>query len=113
MELSKYRSRFDALGIRVVAMTYDDHEVSRKFSERSHISYPILKDVDARHVSAFGILNEAYERGHRAYGIPHPGMFLIDADGTIRAKFAEEDYRDRPAFDNVLEAARAMVKPEG
>ena len=46
-----------------------------------------------------------YEPGHRVYGIPYPGIFLVDPNGVIQAKFAEESYRDRPDFANVLEAA--------
>ncbi|MBD3648787.1 MAG: redoxin domain-containing protein [Pseudomonadales bacterium] len=111
MKLSEFESRFQELGINVVGMTYDPNDVSRKFSEQNDITYPILRDVNAHYVRAFGILNEAYEPGHRAYGIPHPGMFLIDGAGVIRAKFAEEDYRQRPEFEMVLEAAREMVKP--
>lgn len=109
MKLSEYREAFEKLGIHVAAMTYDDHAVSRKFTEKNDLHYPILKDIDAQHVKRFGILNENYEPGHRAYGIPHPGMFLVDDEGIIRAKFAEEDYRDRPAFEEVLKVARSMV----
>jgi peroxiredoxin len=56
-------------------------------------------------VNALGILNEDYEPSSRAYGVPHPGIFLLDPNGVIRAKFAEEGYRARPDFDSVLEAA--------
>lgn len=58
-----------------------------------------------------GILNEKYMPGHRAYGIPHPGMYLIDSEGIIRAKFAEADYRDRPSFEAVIQFIEEM--PEG
>ena len=39
------------------------------------------------------------------YGVPYPGIFLISSDGIIRAKFAEESYRDRPDFSDILAAA--------
>ncbi len=55
-----------------------------------------------------GILNTQYEPGHRAYGIPYPGIFVLDSSGTIRAKLAEEDYKVRPDFSLVLEAASAV-----
>ena len=90
-------------------MTYDDYEDASKFHEQNELSIPILKDVEAKHVNSFGILNKKYEPDHWAYGIPLPGIFLVDKNGMIEAKFAEEDYKDRPDLENVLEAAKAMV----
>lgn len=109
MQLSEVHGQFEALGIQVAAMSYDSNETSREFAERHDIRFPILADENARHVLAFGILNEQYEPGHRAYGIPHPGIFLVDGDGMIVAKFAEDNYRERPDLTVVLEAARKMT----
>ncbi len=72
------------------------------------IEFTLLHDEGITHVNALGILNEDHEPGSRAYGIPHPGIFLISPDGIIRYKFAEEGYRTRPDFSNVLEAAAQM-----
>jgi peroxiredoxin len=68
----------------------------------------MLRDEDIKHVSEFGILNQQYQPGQRAYGIPEPGIFLISAEGIIRFKFAEQDYRLRPDFSLVLEAASGL-----
>ena len=73
------------------------------------IEFTLLQDVEMRHVNAFGVLNTTdYEPGDRAWGVPYPGIFLIDADGVIRFKLAEEGYRIRPDFADVLEAAATM-----
>ena len=90
-------------------MTYDDYPDALKFFKQNDLTIPILKDVNVQHVNSFGILNQKYEPGHWAYGIPLPGIFLVDKNGMIRAKFAEQDYRDRPDLENVLEAIRTMV----
>ena len=97
--------QFEEMGLAVVAMTYDPVEMLKFVEEDQGIEFTLLRDEDVTHVDALGIRNPDYEPGHRAYGIPYPGIFLVDADGVIRAKFAEEDYRDRPDFDIVLEAA--------
>ena len=68
---------------------------------------PMLYDEDSAHIKAMGILNMQYEPGNRAYGIPYPGIFVLDNNAIIRAKLAEEDYRIRPDFSLVLEAAQA------
>ena len=97
--------QFEEMGLAVVAMTYDPVEMLKFVEEDQGIEFTLLRDEDGTHVDALGIRNPDYEPGHRAYGIPYPGIFLVDTDGVIRAKFAEEDYRDRPDFDIVLEAA--------
>ncbi len=97
--------QFEALGINVATMTYDPVATLAEAADEYQTSFPLLFDEDVKHFNAMGIRNLDYEPGHRAYGIPYPGIFLLDADGVIRAKFAEEDYRMRPDFSLVLEAA--------
>lgn len=109
MELSERQSELTKLGIQVAVITYEPPETHREFSNQYSIGYPLLSDPDTRYVRAFGILNKSYEAGHMAHGVPHPGIFVIDRDGIIRAKFAEEGYRKRPAIDLVIQAARKML----
>ncbi len=95
-------------------MSYDSLEILEVFHSANSLPYPLLRDVDAAHVKAFGVLNEGYEPGHGAYGIPHPGVFLLDADGVIRDKFAVPGYRQRPPFEAMLAAAQALPDaPDG
>jgi peroxiredoxin len=99
---------FAAMGVAVATMTYDSLDILKAAEEDYAVNFPMLRDEDVKHVSAFGILNQQYQPGQRAYGIPEPGIFLISADGIIRFKFAEQDYRIRPDFSLVLEAASAL-----
>lgn len=105
MQLTEIAEQFEEMGLSVVAMTYDSVEMLKTVEEDQGIDFTLLHDEDVTHVNALGIRNLDYEPGQRAYGIPYPGIFLVDPDGVIQAKFAEEDYRDRPDFDIVLEAA--------
>ena len=89
-------------------MTYDPVEFLKTVEEDEGPAFPLLHDEAITHVNALGILNEDYEPGSRAYGVPHPGIFLIDADGVIRYKFAERRYQDRPVWEDVLAAAAEM-----
>ena len=91
----------------MAAVTYDPPETNAAFVAKSEIGYPLLSDVDAATVKAYGVLNEDYEPGHRAYGIPHPGIVYIAA-GTIIVKRAVPGYRQRPPFDELLEAVSAV-----
>lgn len=104
MQLVEVSEQFEAIGIKIAAMTYDSVEMLKTVEEDQSINFTLLNDLNIRHVNALGILNEQYEPGSRAYGVPHPGIFLISADGIIRAKFAEEGFRLRPSLDNVFHA---------
>ena len=108
MQLTEIAEQFEEMGLSVVAMTYDSVEMLKTVEEDQGIEFALLHDEDVTHVNALGIRNMDYEPGHRVYGIPYPGIFLVDSDGVIRAKFAEEDYRDRPDFEFVLEAAASL-----
>ena len=106
MQLTDIAEQFEAMGVSVVAMTYDSIEILQEVSEDERIRFTLLRDEDITHVNRLGILNDTdYEPGQRAYGVPYPGIFLISSDGIIRAKFAEESYRDRPDFGDILAAA--------
>jgi peroxiredoxin len=107
-QLVEAAPRFESMGVAVATMTYDSREILKGAEEDYGTTFPLLQDVETRHVSALGILNQQYEPGHRAYGIPEPGIFLLDNTGVIRFKFAEQDYRMRPDFSLVLEAAAAL-----
>ncbi len=107
-QLVEVRDRFEALGFHVATMTYDPVATLKDAEEDYGTDFPLLYDQDSVHIKAMGILNTQYEPGHRAYGIPYPGIFVLDSSGTIRAKLAEEDYKVRPDFSLVLEAASAV-----
>ncbi len=109
MELSEARDRFDALDINVVAISYDSVEANSLFASEFEITFPLLSDSNAVHAIAFGILNESYRPGHGAYGVPHPGIFLVNSAGIVVEKFAEKNYRERPSLKLVLEAAAKMA----
>lgn len=107
-DLVEVAPEFKEIGLGVATMTYDSFEHLQAAESDYGTTFPMLRDEETRHFSAMGILNTEYEPGSRAYGIPYPGIFLLRPDGTIHAKFAEEDYRVRPAFDLVMEAAQTL-----
>ena len=40
--------------------------------------------------------------------MPHPGTFLIDQKGVIRAKLFLENFRDRHSTEALVRAAKAV-----
>ena len=111
VKLNDIQNKFEELGIAVAGMTYDAPEAIQKFHKRWDIKYPLLRDVEAQHVEAWGIRNQEYPDGNFA-GIPNPGVALLSPEGTILAKFAEPGYRGRPDWSSVLSSVESIVGTE-
>ena len=112
MKLNDLKAEFEAIGVGIVGMTYDTNEVIQAFHAKWDINYPVLKDVERQHVEAWGIRNEEYGPGTFAYGVPHPGVVLLSPEGEVLAKWAEEGYRSRADWSQVLEEVRTVVGGE-
>jgi len=87
--------RFLEAGLGIVAITYDSPDLQRRFSDRFAIEYPLLSDIDTATFRALAILNPQYSPGDRGYGIPYPGIFVVDSEQRIVAKVFIESYRQR------------------
>ena len=109
MELQDHVQSYADAGISIVALTYDAPDLQQEFIDRNSISYPLLSDVDATTIKALGILNESYEPGEPAYGIPHPGVFVLNPDGEIVGKIFVENFRIRVDGENTLAYARQLL----
>ena len=102
-------AEFKEAGVAVAASTYDAVEQNAKFKSSEELTYTLLSDQDAKTVKSLGILNRNYEESSRAYGVPHPGVILVDTDGKVVLKRAEEKYSDRPSMDDLLEDVEKYV----
>ena len=109
LQLNERADAFAALGLKVAAMSYDSREILEGFHRTYALSFPLLQDLERRHFSAYGVMNDRYRPGHRAYGIPHPGVLLVAPDGTVKGKFALPGFRQRPPFDAMLATLKAML----
>jgi hypothetical protein len=101
VELSTQERAIRKLGYGVAALSYDQPAALAHFAQRKQIQYPLLSDPESKVIDAFGIRNENIKDGF-AKGVPHPGLFLIDAKGRIEAKYFEEDYRERITISSIL-----------
>jgi len=109
VELAQWRQRFGDLGVAVAGMSYDGREVLAAFHAEQQLGYPLLRDADTRHFSAYRVLNPEYQPGHSAYGIPLPGVLFVSPQGRVRAKFAVPGYRGRPEFAAIHDAVAALA----
>jgi peroxiredoxin len=109
VQLQNNLQAFDDAGIAVVALTYDAPQLQQNFIDKNAIDYPFLSDVDAYTVKALGILNEDYELGDDAYGIPHPGIFVVNNEMEIVGKIFIDGYMKRMDAQSVLAQAKTLL----
>ena len=109
VQLQSELDAFNEAGIGVVALTYDAPDLQRAFIEKNAIAYPFLSDIDAFTVKALGILNEEKEPGSNAYGIPHPGIFVLNPELKIVGKIFVQGYQKRVDAQAVLAYAKGLL----
>ncbi|MGI9325078.1 MAG: redoxin domain-containing protein [Pseudomonadales bacterium] len=109
VQLQEHLAEFEAAGLSVVALTYDTPELQQKFFEANAITYPFLSDIDARSVKALDILNTEHQPGDGAYGVPHPGVYVLDPDLRIVGKIFVQAYETRVDAPGVLAYARSVL----
>lgn len=59
---------------------------------------------------ALGILNERYEPSEPNYGIPHPGVFVVNIDNEIVGKILIDSYRERVDGEGTLRYALDVLE---
>lgn len=109
IQLQESKTAFDAAGIGMVAITYDAPELLRSFADKHHITIPLLSDDNALTFKTLGILNDAYQSGDSNYGIPYPGMIIVDPNGIVVGKLFVEDYAQRVDSTAALAFAKSAL----
>lgn len=97
MELQNHKAEFDAAGIKLFAISYDQPDALKRFADKYGIEYPLLSDApDSKTIREYGILNTLVrpeETEH--YGMPFPGSYLVGEDGKVVAKYFNRPYQER------------------
>jgi peroxiredoxin len=97
-----------ARGYTLAAISYDDPAVLGDFTAKREINYTLLSDKGSATIDAWALRDPQYKPDSIAYGVPMPGIFVLGADGIVRAKLAETGYRTRPPLEAVLAAIDAL-----
>ena len=101
--ITRYQG-FKDHGYEVASVSYDSVEKLNRFSTQYAVPYTMLSDPTSESIKAFDILNTKYTQGSRFYGIPHPTIYVINAEGVITHIFREGGYKARPPVDGILRA---------
>ncbi len=106
IQLQEYKKQFETAGINVVIITYDKPILQNEFANKHSIDLPLLSDIKAQTFKSISVLRNDFKPGDKQYGLPYPGMIIIDAKGVIRGKLFIEDYSSRVDSKAVLTYAK-------
>jgi len=111
VELQGRYDEIRAQGLGLVSITYDTPETLKKFADSRGITFPLVSDPGSAIIRRYGLLNETVDPKTRAFGIPHPGTFILDAKGVVVSRFFEDAYQERYTAATIL--ATMGVAPSG
>lgn len=95
-------------GYALATISYDPPATLAEFGAREEIGYTMLSDQGSRMIDAFGLRDPQYEAGNMAHGVPYASIFVIGADGMVRAKMISADYTVRPDNAAILAAVEEL-----
>jgi hypothetical protein len=102
------------------AISYDLVEGLAAFAAKHGVTYPLLSDAGSRVIRELGLLNEQVFEQHAAYnvarneehyGVPYPGVFVLDENGVVADKRFYASYRERETGVGLLEDAVRVASP--
>lgn len=111
VDLQRRTPEFEQLGLKVVTVSVDTVELVKKFADAQRITYTMLADPTGAINEQLGIRDTNYPVGSKAFGVPQPGIFVLDRNRKIIAKYFVQGYRERPDLDQVLMDLRKKLKP--
>ena len=110
MNLNSGAADIAARGYGLAGISYEPPAVNAKFIAENKIAYPLLSDAQSEIIDRYGLRDPQYKKGSRAYGVPRPVIFVLDRNGTIRAKLYEDGYIKRPPASLVIETLDKVEK---
>jgi peroxiredoxin len=108
--LQNYVEAYEAAGVGIVVVTYDNPELQQAFVDAGNITYPFISDIDAATMLALGVLNDQYGPDEPNYGIPHPGVFVVNLDNEIVGKIFIDSFRERVDGEGTLRYALEVLE---
>jgi len=110
MNLNGGAAEMAARGYGLAGISYEPPPINASFISQNKIGYSLLSDPGSEIIDRYGLRDPQYKKGSRAYGVPRPIIFILDRNGTIRAKLYEEGYIKRPPATLVIETLDKIAK---
>ncbi len=103
-ELSSRREEFRKAGIQIVAISADPPQRSAMLARFLRTNLPLLSDSSESLLGRLGLVQ--HYRDHEPDSAI-PALILVDRNGRVRWTFTSPYYREQPAPQTILDAARA------
>lgn len=114
----KVLDRIEAMGARIVAITPETQEYTRRLKTECGAPFPILTDLDNGYALSLNLaiwLGTEIQRlisyqdmakfhGNDGWILPIPAVFVVGRDGLVKARFVDPDFRKRMEIDDLLAA---------
>jgi peroxiredoxin len=118
--LAQAHARIEALGARMAAIVPERGPFAAEMKFDSNVRFPILSDIDNGYALSLNLAiwvdGEMKEvmmqvgrdlpryQGNDSWMLPIPATFVVGADGRIKARFIDPDYRKRMAVEELIAA---------
>ena len=103
-------AEFEAHGARVVGISVDPPEISRRQSQKLGYAFPLLSDSKAEVIRRYDVLHPG--AGPKGADIARPAEFLLDSNGVVRWVNLTGNIAVRARPEQVLEALN-QLSPAG
>lgn len=109
IQLQQIKHRFQRVGIKLVAITFDPQDVQQAFADKHALTIPLLPDEQSQSFRTLGIINDTYQPGDSEFGSPHPGFIVINRQGKVVGKLFVKDPDLRVESTDVLRYAKRTL----
>jgi len=122
--LAGAQTRFAGLGASLVSIVPERAQYVRQLRRGNDLGYPVLCDIDVGYALTLGLVMWIGEEVNRRYleaGIdlalfhggkgqvlPVPASFVVGADGLVKARYVDPDFRKRMAMEDIESALVAL-----
>jgi peroxiredoxin len=111
VQVQRILPRIEAVGARVVAISYDAVDKLESFAKRTQVTFPLLSDVGSRTIDAYDI--RSMDAPKTVNGIARHATFIIDRRGIIRSRLFQLSYQEPAAVDALIDALREAANTTG
>ena len=105
--IEKNMNKFNEAGIRVVGISVDTPEETRKYMlQQAGYTFTFLSDPKLEAIRRYDLVHA--EEIASGADIARPAEFLIDPSGTVRWRMVTENFFKHALPEQLLEAAKAL-----
>ncbi|MDH5433841.1 MAG: peroxiredoxin family protein [Gammaproteobacteria bacterium] len=106
IEINGWNQKFNDIGYKFAGISYDSTDILKTFSDAQNIAFPLLSDPQSKTIISYNILNTEQKPGSKGYGIPFPGIMLINPEGVLTYKYFYEGYKDRVNLEELYNSLK-------